>query len=129
LFPRSTAWLRQRALALLSPPDRTRLALDTRADAAPMLGERMGFTVEEMAAITRKVLEESGLRSSLATLVIVVGHGSSSLNNPHESAHDCGACGGGRGGPNARAFARMANDPRVRAALGDRGVEIPASSH
>ncbi|HUO56961.1 MAG TPA: putative inorganic carbon transporter subunit DabA, partial [bacterium] len=31
---------------------------------------------------------------------------------------DCGACGGGRGGPNARAFALMANDPQVRESLG-----------
>jgi uncharacterized protein YbcC (UPF0753/DUF2309 family) len=77
-----------------------------------------------MAAIVRQVLEDIGLRDRLSPLVLVFGHGSSSLNNPHESAYDCGACGGGRGGPNARAFAQMANDPRVRRLLAEAGLSI-----
>jgi uncharacterized protein YbcC (UPF0753/DUF2309 family) len=81
-----------------------------------------------MADIVRGVLENIGLRDRLAPLVLMLGHGSVSLNNPHESAHDCGACGGGRGGPNARAFAQMANDPRVRAMLAADGLAIPTST-
>ncbi len=100
---------------------RTRLRLE-REEAVPPIGKHSGFTVREMSDIVRRVLEDTGIRDRLSTLVLVVGHGSISLNNPHESAHDCGACGGGRGGPNARAFAQMANDPRVREALASEGL-------
>ncbi|SER85429.1 YbcC family protein [Actinokineospora terrae] len=78
----------------------------------------IGYTVEEMAGIVGTVLRTTGVLAAPAPIVLLVGHGSSSMNNPHESAHDCGATGGGRGGPNARAFAAMANHPEVRAILG-----------
>jgi uncharacterized protein YbcC (UPF0753/DUF2309 family) len=81
-----------------------------------------------MTRIVHDVLEEIGIAGRLSPLVLVVGHGSISLNNPHESAHDCGACGGGRGGPNARAFAQMANDPRVRRLLAADGLAIDSST-
>ena len=106
---------------------RTRLQLN-REDAAPPIGRHSGFTVREMADIVRRVLEDIGIRDRLSSLVLVIGHGSISLNNPHESAHDCGACGGGRGGPNARAFAQMANDPRVRQLLAAEGLSIDATT-
>ncbi|GLZ38412.1 DUF2309 domain-containing protein [Actinokineospora sp. NBRC 105648] len=78
----------------------------------------LGFTVAEMTAIVANVLRTTGVLAAPAPIVLLVGHGSSSMNNPHESAHDCGATGGGRGGPNARAFAAMANHPDVRSGLG-----------
>lgn len=102
----------------------TRLALD-RVEGKPPQGRSIGFTPDEMADIVRGQLEPLGILERLAPLVLVFGHGSTSLNNPQESAHDCGACGGGRGGPNARAFAQMANDPRVRARVSEGGICIP----
>ncbi|CRK59655.1 Hypothetical transmembrane protein coupled to NADH-ubiquinone oxidoreductase chain 5 homolog [Alloactinosynnema sp. L-07] len=107
LFPRAT----HRSIDALPRPPKTRLVLEPE------------FTVEDMAEIVSGLLRTIGLRCS--PLVVLVGHGSSSMNNPHESAHDCGATGGGRGGPNARAFAAMANHPGVRARLRDMDVVIP----
>jgi uncharacterized protein YbcC (UPF0753/DUF2309 family) len=110
-----------------SAPARTRLRVERHPNAPP-IGTHTGFSVEEMSAIVARVLTDIGAAGRLAPLVLVVGHGSVSLNNPHESAHDCGACGGGRGGPNARAFAQMANDARVRAHLAAQGLPIAATT-
>ncbi len=119
LFP----WLHQRFRPLPAP--RTALSLERTPDAPP-LGRHSGFTVEQMAAMVEALLRSIGLPSP-SPLVLVIGHGSSSLNNPHESAHDCGACGGGHGGPNARSWAQMANDPRVRVRLAERGLVLDGS--
>src|SRR6202040_618053 len=118
----SSRWSRVRETSITA--SRTRLQLD-RNDEAPPIGTHSGFTVREMADIVRRTLEDIGIRDRVASLVLAVGHGSISLNNPHESAHDCGAGGGGRGGPNARAFAQMGNDPRVGTRVAAGGLVIP----
>jgi uncharacterized protein YbcC (UPF0753/DUF2309 family) len=121
----SSRWRRMHQTTIAT--SRTRLQLD-RDREAPPIGKHSGFTVREMADIVRCVLDDIGIRDRLSPLVLVIGHGSVSLNNPHESAHDCGACGGGRGGPNARAFAQMANDPRVRQLLAAEGLSIDVAT-
>jgi uncharacterized protein YbcC (UPF0753/DUF2309 family) len=123
LFPWSRRGL-SKLQSALTHQEPARLHLD-RVAGAPPLGRQIGFSVEEMAEIVSCQLQPLGILDRLAPLVVVLGHGSNSLNNPHESAHDCGACGGGRGGPNARAFAQMANDSRVRAQLAQLGIHIP----
>ncbi len=87
-----------------------------------------GFTSSEMTQIVNRMLTTIGLTKDFSRLVLVVGHGSSSLNNPHNSAYNCGAAGGGKGGSNARAFALMANHPEVRRKLAELGIEIPQTT-
>ncbi len=88
-------------------------------------GLQIGFTAEEMADRVEKLLRSIGLVADFAPLVYVIGHGSSSANNPHHGAHDCGACSGRPGLVNARVFAAMANDLSVRTLLKQRGLTIP----
>ena len=127
-FPRLAARASRTAAALAGRGIPTRLELE-RSDAPGLVaGTLSGFDLDEMVGMVRRVLDDIGLRDRFSPIVAVVGHGSSSRNNPHESAYDCGACGGGRGGPNARAFALMANDPRVRARLASEGLVIPATT-
>ncbi|MFM9000562.1 MAG: putative inorganic carbon transporter subunit DabA [Verrucomicrobiota bacterium] len=127
LSPRRFARFTGRLNDLFLPEPRTELRFmregeDSKQATAGLLS---GFTVAEMSDRVASVLVPAGLVSGHARLVTVLGHGSISLNNPHESAHDCGACGGRRGGPNARLFAAMANLPEVRLALRrDKGVTI-----
>jgi uncharacterized protein YbcC (UPF0753/DUF2309 family) len=127
LFPRLTSRIRKRFGRIVQIPPLTRLQLE-RTDPTPGPQEgRVGFTLDELTAIGEKVLRELGLTltSRFSRLVLTFGHGSTSMNNPHESAHDCGACGGARGGPNGRAIAQILNDPRIRERLAQHGLVIP----
>jgi uncharacterized protein len=125
LFPWRAGQM-QRSLRKRLLPSDTRLLIERDpTEPTDKDGILLGFSVEEMADIVALMLENIGLIKDFAPLVLVMGHGSSSLNNPHEAAHDCGACGGGRGGPNARSFAWMANHKPVRQLLAQRGLVLP----
>lgn len=86
---------------------------------------RIGFSVEEQVRYVSQALLSIGLDRNFSRFVLLVGHESRSENNPYESALDCGACGGGKGLPNARVLANMANKPEVRRKLRERGIVIP----
>jgi uncharacterized protein YbcC (UPF0753/DUF2309 family) len=127
LAPRRYAQLREWMNKAFLPEPRTELTLmrNTAQSHDAVSGLLTGFAAEEKTERVASVLGPAGLTGRFARLVLILGHGSTSLNNPHESAHDCGACGGRRGGPNARLFAAMANRPEVRERLLLRGINIP----
>ncbi|TWU43650.1 hypothetical protein Poly51_62610 [Rubripirellula tenax] len=125
LFPRITAKIRRKASELFKPPPVTQLQLERYKPEPGANDGNVGYTIAEMIDIVERLLRDMGLTDNFAQLVVITGHGSSSVNNPHESAYNCGACAGKRGGPNARAFAQMANDWRVRSGVASRGITIP----
>ncbi|MBP6557899.1 MAG: DUF2309 domain-containing protein, partial [Flavobacterium sp.] len=89
---------------------------------------QIGFTIDEMATRVASLLNGIALTKNFAPIVYIVAHGSSSANNPHHGAHDCGACSGRPGSVNARVFALMANNPKVRVVLSAQGIDIPTST-
>ncbi len=128
LFPRLTSKLREAVSQVVHPPATTQLQIERSEEKpGPENGHR-GYSIDEMVAMAKRLLEDIGLTKGFCHLVIILGHGSSSLNNPHESAYNCGACGGGRGGPNARALADICNDARVRERLAGLGLKIPSTT-
>ncbi|HEY9046621.1 MAG TPA: DUF2309 domain-containing protein [Ohtaekwangia sp.] len=91
-------------------------------------GLQVGFTIDEMATRVENVLKSIGLVKDFAPVVYAIGHGSSSVNNPHYAAYDCGACSGRAGSVNARVFCYMANHPKVRDILASRDIVIPVTT-
>jgi uncharacterized protein YbcC (UPF0753/DUF2309 family) len=84
----------------------------------------VGLTHEEQVEYAATAFESMGWEE-FGRLVVFAGHASETTNNPYESSLDCGACAGNPGGPSARVLATICNDEAVRAALRDRGVDVP----
>ncbi|HEY8938101.1 MAG TPA: DUF2309 domain-containing protein [Cyclobacteriaceae bacterium] len=89
---------------------------------------QIGFNIQEMATRAESLLKSIGLIKDFAPLVYMLGHGSSSVNNPHYAAYDCGACSGRAGSVNSRVMSHMLNHAEVRAILKTKGIDISTST-
>jgi uncharacterized protein YbcC (UPF0753/DUF2309 family) len=104
---------------------RSKLTIENRRPEHQENGLQIGFTIEEMAVRVENLLRSIGLIKDFSNLIYVIGHGSSSVNNPHFAAYDCGACSGRAGSVNSRVICYMANHIKVREILKDKGIVIP----
>lgn len=104
------------------------LSIENKDPADQENGLQIGYTLEEMTARAEGFLRGIGLVKNFAPLVYMIAHGSSSANNPHHGAHDCGACSGRPGATNARVQAFILNHKKVRERLAERGIHIPVST-
>ncbi len=91
-------------------------------------GRPTGFATDRRIAMAEAVLRGMSLTQGFAPLVLLAGHGSTTVNNPHASGLDCGACGGHTGEANARVAATILNDAAVRTGLVARGITIPGDT-
>jgi uncharacterized protein YbcC (UPF0753/DUF2309 family) len=72
-----------------------------------------------------RILRAMSMTGNFARLVLLAGHGSTTVNNPHATGLDCGACAGQTGEASARVVAALLNEPFVRQGLRERGIDIP----
>ncbi|MEO1089642.1 MAG: DUF2309 domain-containing protein [Pseudomonadota bacterium] len=99
--------------------------LGPRLTPQELAGRIVGFPPAERLAMAGAVLGAMSMTEGFGRLVLLAGHGSTTVNNPHATGLDCGACGGHTGEANARVAAAILNDPDVRAGLVEKGTIIP----
>jgi uncharacterized protein YbcC (UPF0753/DUF2309 family) len=87
-----------------------------------------GIPQVERLENAERILRAMALTENFARLVLLAGHGSTTVNNPHATGLDCGACAGQTGEASARVVVALLNDPAVRHGLVARGIVIPADT-
>lgn len=96
-----------------------------RLDQENLAGEITGISINERVEMAKAALGAMSLTDNFARVVLITGHGSSTINNPHATGLDCGACGGNTGEANAKVAAAVLNDTNVRKALIEQNINIP----
>ncbi len=89
----------------------------------------LGIPEADRPAVAEFVLRNMGMVRDFAKLVLFVGHGSTTANNPQATGLDCGACAGQSGEASARIAAALLNDPPTRRGLAEKGIDIPDDTY
>ena len=110
-------------LGLRKPQQATTLV--PSVEAKSVAGREAGIPLPQRIEMAHGVLASMSLGNNLAPVVALIGHGSTTTNNPYATRFNCGACGGHTGEANALVAAQVLNDPKVRKALAADGVVIP----
>src|SRR3569623_2174715 len=84
-----------------------------------------GIPRNDRVDLAERILRAMGLTENFARVVLLAGQGSTTVNNPHATGLDCGACAGQTGEASARVVAALMNAPAVRHGLRERGIDIP----
>lgn len=88
-----------------------------------------GIAFDDQVGMAKSALAGMSLTNNFARLVLITGHGSETVNNPHATGLDCGACGGHSGEVNAKTAVAILNDQRIRQTLIMTGIKIPDDTH
>jgi len=88
-----------------------------------------GIPEAERPAAAEFALRNMGITRDFARVVLLAGHGSTTVNNPQATALDCGACAGQTGEASARIAVALLNDPQTRKGLIAKGITIPADTY
>lgn len=121
----SFAFVEAAGLAYAGKLVKDALGLSRRCEAEPAPRFEPALTAAQKAAAAAAVLKAMSMTAGHAPVVLLLGHGARVVNNPHESAYHCGACGGHTGAVSARLLARLLNDPETRAGLSAHGIALP----
>lgn len=84
-----------------------------------------GIPSSDWVGHAERILRAMSMTDNFGRLVLLAGHGSSTVNNPHATGLDCGACAGQTGEASARVVVALLNQPAVRRDLHQRGIVIP----
>ena len=133
LFGDSMGWTRT-----VPHPDKKGLDVGTKQKLRPQLtaigspasnGNNVGIPKNDLAKVGGFILNNMGLTNTFARLILLAGHGSTTVNNPQGTGLDCGACAGQTGEASARIAAALLNDPITRRGLEEKGIKIPQDTY